>query len=125
MSFRKWGEKLDKPDDALAQTMRTGKTNGRTKPPIPAGRQAKEIYSTTETGCGKNETDGKIPEGMQNSMEMEIDMANLESLRQIIHGLIKLSFDQESLMKDFTTVQLSDPRYVVLSQTSAEDKGRL
>ncbi len=55
-------------------------------------------------------------ESMQSSMEMEIDEQNLESLRQIIHGLIKLSFDQESLIKDFNAIQQSDPKYVQLSQ---------
>ena len=61
-------------------------------------------------------------QGMQNSMEMEIDQQNLESLRQIIHGLIKLSFDQESLIKDFNTIQQSDPKYVQLSQNQLKIK---
>ena len=61
-------------------------------------------------------------EGMQNSMELEIDQQNLESLRQIIHGLIKLSFDQESLIKDFNTIQQSDPKYVQLSQNQLKIK---
>lgn len=61
-------------------------------------------------------------EGMQNSMEMEIDSQNLESLRQIIHGLIKLSFDQEEVMKEFAQVQQSDPRYIVLSQNQIKIK---
>jgi len=55
-------------------------------------------------------------QGMQNSMEMEIDIQNLESLRQIVHGLIKLSYDQENLMKDFAAVQQSDPKYIQISQ---------
>lgn len=61
-------------------------------------------------------------QGMQNSMEMEIDQQNLESLRQIIHGLIKLSFDQESLIKDFSAIQQSDPKYVQLSQNQLKIK---
>ena len=61
-------------------------------------------------------------EGMQNSMEMEIDQQNLESLRQIIHGLIKLSFDQESLIKDFNVIQQSDPKYLQLSQNQLKIK---
>ncbi len=61
-------------------------------------------------------------EGMQNSMEMEMDQQNLESLRQIIHGLIKLSFDQELLMKDFNAIQQSDPKYVQLSQNQLKIK---
>ncbi|MBS1490089.1 MAG: hypothetical protein JSS93_06155 [Bacteroidetes bacterium] len=55
-------------------------------------------------------------QGMQNTMEMEIDTQNLESLRQIVHGLIKLSFDQESLMKEFNALQHSDPKMVQISQ---------
>jgi len=52
----------------------------------------------------------------QSGMEMEIDQQNLESLRQIVHGLIKLSYDQENLMKEFNGVQQADPKYVQLSQ---------
>ena len=61
-------------------------------------------------------------EGMQNTMEMEMDQQNLESLRQIIHGLIKLSYDQESLIKEFNSIQQSDPAYVQLSQNQLKIK---
>jgi len=54
--------------------------------------------------------------GMQSSMEMEMDEANMESLRQILHGLIKLSFDQEKNMHDFNEVQQTDPKYLTHSQ---------
>lgn len=55
-------------------------------------------------------------EGMQSSMMMEMDMQNLESLRQILHGLVKLSFDQEGLMKEFNDLQQNDPRFNTLAQ---------
>lgn len=61
-------------------------------------------------------------EGNQSSMQMEMDMENLESLRQILHGLIKLSYDQESLMKDFNQVQQTDPKYIQLSQQQLKIK---
>ena len=61
-------------------------------------------------------------EGMQSSMEMEIDEQNLEALRQIIHGLIKLSFDEEGLMKEFAQIQQTDPKYISLSQTQLKLK---
>jgi hypothetical protein len=61
-------------------------------------------------------------EGMQSSMEMNMDVQNLEALRQILHGLIKLSFDQEALMKDFNQVQQTDPRYVQLSENQLKIK---
>jgi hypothetical protein len=55
-------------------------------------------------------------ESMQNSMSMEMDMENLESLRQIIHGLVKLSFDQESIMTNFRELNQNDPRFNLLAQ---------
>jgi hypothetical protein len=45
-----------------------------------------------------------------------MDMQNLESLRQILHGLVKLSFDQESLMKEFNDLAQNDPRFNNLAQ---------
>ena len=55
-------------------------------------------------------------EGAQNSMEMEIDMQNLEMLRQIIHGLVKISYDQEGLLKSFSDLAQNDPRFNILAQ---------
>ncbi|GJM29570.1 MAG: ATPase [Cyclobacteriaceae bacterium] len=53
---------------------------------------------------------------MQSSMEMEMMQENLDNLRDIEDNLIKLSFDQESLMKDFQKLNQSDPRFIELSQ---------
>lgn len=55
-------------------------------------------------------------EGAQNSTMMEIDMENLEALRHILHGLIKLSFDQEELMKSFSELHSTDPRFNTLAE---------
>ncbi len=54
--------------------------------------------------------------GAQSSMMMEMDMENIEALRHILHGLIKLSYDQEKLMKEFTQLQSSDPRFNGLAE---------
>ncbi|HTE34218.1 MAG TPA: hypothetical protein VK666_27755 [Chryseolinea sp.] len=55
-------------------------------------------------------------EGAQSSMSMEIDMQNLESLRQILHGLVKLSFDEETLMKNFNDLSQNDPAFNSIAQ---------
>jgi hypothetical protein len=55
-------------------------------------------------------------EGAQGAMAMEIDMQNLETLRHILHGLVKLSFDQESLMKGFNELSQNDPAFNGLAQ---------
>ena len=53
---------------------------------------------------------------MQSGMEMEMMQENLDNLRDIEDNLIKLSFDQEALMKEFQTLNQSDPRFIELSQ---------
>ncbi|MHC2991325.1 hypothetical protein OB13_06905 [Pontibacter sp. HJ8] len=55
-------------------------------------------------------------EQMQSSMSMSGMQQNLDNLRDILENLIKLSFDQEGLMKDFRGVNQSDPRFIALSQ---------
>jgi hypothetical protein len=80
-----------------------------------SGQQQKKAIS-------KMKEMAKKMEGMQSAMQMEMDQQNLESLRQIIHGLVKLSFDQEGLIKDFGPIQQTDPRYVTLSQNQLKIK---
>jgi hypothetical protein len=67
----------------------------------------------------------KMQQKMQNaasSMSMEMDMENLESLRQIIHSLVKLSYDQESLMKQFNELTPNDPRFNTIAQNQLKLK---
>jgi hypothetical protein len=59
-------------------------------------------------------------EGAQNASMMEIDMENLEALRHILHGLIKLSFDQEDLMKKFSELHSNDPRFNSLAESQLQ-----
>lgn len=80
--------------------------SGNPKKSLPSQKKSKENLEKME----------KQMEGMQNEMEMEIDMQNLESLKHILHGLIKLSFDQEDLMKEFAALQPSDPKNIQVSQ---------
>jgi hypothetical protein len=49
----------------------------------------------------------------QESKEMEED---IDALRAILENLVKLSFDQEILMKAFRNMTVSDPRFIKLSQ---------
>jgi hypothetical protein len=79
-------------------------------------KQSKDASESQQKALKKMKQIQKSLESSQNSMEMEINEQNLESLRQAIHGLIKLSFDQEQTMKDFSTIQQIDPKYLTLSQ---------
>ncbi len=67
----------------------------------------------------------KMADKMQSmqSMMMEASMnMNLHQLRDILDNLIKLSFEQEDIMKEFRRVHQSDPRFLELSQNQLKIK---
>ena len=115
--LEKLGEELDKNDE------------------VPGEQESQEVQEQQEQSKEMLEqnqpSDSKAPqkkavqqmqqmqqqmESMQSSMQMEMDMENLESLRQILHGLVKLSYDQENLIKEFNELQQNDPRFNNLAQ---------
>ena len=55
-------------------------------------------------------------QAMQNSLEMQQMQENLDFLRDLVDNLVRLSFNQESLMNEFKEIKQSDPRFVALSQ---------
>jgi len=65
---------------------------------------------------------GEKLEQMQQSMEMQMVQENFQDLLNIEDNLLKLSFSQEELMKEFRNVNQSDPRFVELSQTQLKLK---
>lgn len=117
------GEELNKqevsPDKEDKQEVKDAQENSKKELQNNNPKKSKEQQQKSISKMKEME---KEMESMQGSMEMEMDMQNLESLRQIIHGLIKLSFDEESLMKDFSGVQQTDPKYILLSQNQLKLK---
>jgi hypothetical protein len=82
---------------------------------IKSGQGKKSSEAQRRALKGMKEIKQKM-EGRQEGMSMELDMEVMASLHQILHGLVKLSFDQESNMKAFGSVQSTDPAYLALSQ---------
>jgi hypothetical protein len=115
--LEKLGEELDKQTDLPGeeQTKDVKDQQQQSKESLKQGKPKSSMPKQQKAIQEMKEMQNQL-EGMQSSMEMEIDAQNLESLRQIIHGLIKLSFDQENLMKEFNPIQQTDPRYVQLGQ---------
>ncbi|GAB3230559.1 ATPase [Hymenobacter seoulensis] len=67
----------------------------------------------------------QMAQKMQQQMDQEESdeqQENIDDLRDILENLLKLSFDQENLMKQFRTVDQSDPRFVQLGQTQRKLK---
>jgi hypothetical protein len=101
-------EQVKDAQEQSKQSLQNGKSKQSSQQQQKAIKQMKQMQQNMQN--------------MQSSMEMEMDMQNLEALRQIIHGLIKLSYDQESLMKEFVPIQQTDPRYIQLGQDQLKIK---
>jgi hypothetical protein len=121
--LEKMGEELDEPQDTPTdeQMQELEESQENSKQELKQGSPKKSSQQQKKAIDQMKQMQQKL-EGMQGSMEMEMDMANMESLRQILHGLIKLSFDQENLMKDFNQVQQTDPKYIQLAQNQLKVK---
>jgi hypothetical protein len=59
---------------------------------------------------------------MQQEMEEESYEEDINSLRQILENLVSISFGQEDVMKQLSTVNLSDPRYIKIMDRQKELK---
>ncbi len=115
--IEKLGEELDQPTELPTEEEKSEVKDAQqqSKEQLQQGKPQKAAQQQQKSVQQMKQMQKKL-EGMQASMQMEIDTQNLESLRQIVHGLIKLSFDQENLMKEFNPIQQTDPRYVQLGQ---------
>ncbi|MHA6248591.1 coiled-coil domain-containing protein [Pontibacter sp. CAU 1760] len=90
-------------------------------------QENKKASESQQKAGQKMEQMAKQMEQMSSSMNMEGMSQNLDNLRDILENLIKLSFDQEELMKQFRGVNQSDPRFITLSerQLSLQDNAQV
>jgi len=88
---------------------------------IQDGKRKKASESQQKSGQQMQNMSRQLKQ-MQSSMEMQVMEANLNDLRDILYNLIKLSFDQEELMKEFRSVDQTDPRFVKLGQWQLDIK---
>ncbi len=58
----------------------------------------------------------------QQEMEKETVDENIEDLRSLLENLLALSFEQETLMKEFKKINQTDPRYIGLLQREVKLK---
>lgn len=78
--------------------------------------QNKKASKSQKSAAQKMDKMAKKMEQSKKGQDMEEAQENLDDLRAILQNLLKLSFDEEALMKDFRAVNQSDPRFVALGQ---------
>jgi len=96
------GNEIQKDLDELMENMKTN--------------DSKKTKSQQKDASDKMKTMASKMEQMQGGMEMEMMQENMQDLENIVDNLIKLSFEEERLIKEFQLVNQIDPRFIELSQ---------
>ncbi len=79
-------------------------------------KQSKKAAQSQKKAADKMKEMAEKMEEQQQNAEMEQAEENYDDLRKILENLVKLSFDQEDLMKNFRSVRQDDPRFIALGQ---------
>lgn len=85
-------------------------------------KENKKASKSQKNAAQKMQQMAQKMKDMQQSMESKQMEENAQDLRAILENLIKLSYDQEEVMKEFKKVAQSDPRFVTLSQRQLKIK---
>ncbi|MGY2130754.1 DUF4175 family protein [Hymenobacter sp. HD11105] len=84
--------------------------------------QNQKASQSQQSAAQKMEKMAQQMREQQEQEEGDKQQENIDSLRDILENLLKISFDQEGLMKDFRQVDQTDPRFVQLGQTQRKLK---
>jgi len=70
-----------------------------------------------KSASGKMKKLGEKLEKMQNHLEQESEGEDMETIRQILDNLVKVSFSQEDIMSQLNTTSTTNPKYLQIIQT--------
>lgn len=79
-------------------------------------QQNKKASKSQKSAAGKMKEMANAMAMEMQSQEMEQMEEDMKSLRQLLENLVGLSFNQEDLIKKFSSVEVNTPRYVALVQ---------
>jgi hypothetical protein len=110
------GEELEQPIDSQKEEQKNASEQmEQSKEQLYKQQNSKASESQKKAAKSMKKMSQSMSEQME-AAEMEQMQENLDALRDILENLITLSFDQETLMKDFRGVSLQDPRFIKLGQ---------
>ncbi|TLU97238.1 DUF4175 family protein [Dyadobacter luticola] len=109
-------KELEQPVDAQKEEQKNASEQmEQSKQQLDKQQNSKASESQKKAAKSMKKMSQATAESME-AQEMEQMQENLDALRDILENLITLSFDQETLMKDFRGVSLQDPRFIKLGQ---------
>jgi hypothetical protein len=91
---------------------------------IKDGNSQKASQSQKSASGKQKKLSDKLSD-MQQEMEQEGEGEDMEALRQILDNLVKISFDQEDLMKELDIVSTTNPKFLQIIQTQKNLKDDL
>lgn len=112
--LQKKNSELEKPNDmkntdskeeSIQQSMENSKNS------LDNNKKKKASENQKEAAEKMQELSDELNQ-MQMEMEQENNEEDINTLREILNNLVKVSFDQEDLMKNIKTINLNDPKYV-------------
>ena len=106
--FQEKEQSIEQQQQESKESLEKGKNNKAQKSQQKAAEEMKKMAQQMQQ--------------MQGGMQMQQMQENLDNLRHITDNLIKLSFSQEKLMKEFREINQSNPRFVNLSQEQLKIK---
>ncbi len=120
--IEKLSEELEQPLDTPEEDQKNASEQmEQGKKELDKQQNSKASQAQKKAAKSMKQMSKSMTEAME-AAEMEQMEENMDALRDILENLITLSFDQESLMKDFRGVNLQDPRFVKLGQTQLKLK---
>jgi hypothetical protein len=82
---------------------------------LKSGKPQKASQSQKGASGKMKKLSEKLSE-MQQEMEQEDEGEDMEAIRQILDNLVKISFDQEDIMKQLNVVSTTNPKYLQIIQ---------
>ncbi len=79
-------------------------------------KKNKKASQSQKSASGKMQQLSQKMKQMQSKFNMEQASEDIAALRALLENLLKLSFEQERLMNDLKNTDISDPRYLKISQ---------
>jgi len=104
-----FGEKMDEKKEDISKEMQNSSDQ-------LANKQNKKASNAQKSAAQQMKQMAAQMNAMASEQEQEEQEEDLKSLRGILENLVKLSFDQEDLMKRFSSTDRMNPQYVKLTQ---------
>lgn len=95
----------DPKEESIQQSMQDSKNS------LNNNKKKKASESQKEAAEKMQELSDEMNQ-MQMEMEQEDAEEDINTLREILNNLVKISLDQEDLMKNLKTINLNDPKYI-------------